>query len=188
MALRVSSTSSISLPIALGSEKSRPVDFHPILSAPSAAFSACRLDLGLRTINNPRATTKTTAAAPNHGHACNIASHGQVIEHYSLLSNLIALCRNSLLSNLIALCRTGQDAPFLYRIEREAEISHSQWLDHRLLRYLRRISKRQSVAPALSKNSFNFAWISAIEQTGRGHAVGPVFSEQSHPCSTAAYY
>ena len=35
---------------------------------PSAAFSACPLDLGLRTINNPTATTKTTAAAPNHGH------------------------------------------------------------------------------------------------------------------------
>jgi hypothetical protein len=45
------------------------------LSAPSAAFPACRLDLDLRTINNPTATTKTAAAAPNHGHACNIASH-----------------------------------------------------------------------------------------------------------------
>ena len=68
--------------------------------------------------------------------------------------------------------RTGLPR-FFIRIEREAEISHSQWLDHRLLRYPRRISKRQFVAPTLSKNSFNFACIGAIEQTSRHDWYGP---------------
>jgi hypothetical protein len=40
-----------------------------MLSAASAAVSGSRFDLGLRAINNPTATTKTVAAAANHGHA-----------------------------------------------------------------------------------------------------------------------
>ena len=44
----------------------RRVSVHSILSAASAAVSGCRFALGLRAMNDPTATTKTTAAAlPN---------------------------------------------------------------------------------------------------------------------------
>src|SRR6516164_9557884 len=91
MEIRDSSTSSTNDPTNSGSAKSmRRVSVHSILSAASAAVSGCCLGFGLRAKNNPTAKTKTAAAAPNHGHACNIASHVRSL-------NIVVYCRISVL-------------------------------------------------------------------------------------------
>src|SRR5262249_27514614 len=84
-----------------------PVRVHPILSAASAAVSRNCLGFGLRATNNPTATTKTPAAEPNHGHACDIAFHVKS-------SNIAVYCAFDRCVSRQTALRT-----FHYRIERQ---------------------------------------------------------------------